>query len=68
VELGPITGMSEAIVDLVSTGRTLKENGLTELEVLYESTARLIAHPLSYRLNTDGLCDWIEPLQPAIAL
>ena len=68
VELGPITGMSEAIVDLVSTGRTLKENGLIELEVLYESTARLIAHPLSYRLNTDGLCSWIEPLQPAVAL
>lgn len=68
VELGPITGMSEAIVDLVSTGRTLKENGLIELEVLYESTARLIAHPLSYRLNTHNLCRWIEPLQPAIAL
>jgi ATP phosphoribosyltransferase len=66
VELGPITGMSEAIVDLVSTGRTLKENGLVELEVLYESTARLIAHPLSYRLNTDGLRDWVEQLQPAI--
>jgi ATP phosphoribosyltransferase len=62
VELGPITGMSEAIVDLVSTGRTLKENGLVELEVLYESTARLIAHPLSYRLNTDGLRDWVERL------
>jgi ATP phosphoribosyltransferase len=68
VELGPITGMSEAIVDLVSTGRTLKENGLIELEVLYESTARLIAHPLSYRLDTDELCRWIEPLQPVIAL
>jgi ATP phosphoribosyltransferase len=65
VELGPITGMSEAIVDLVSTGRTLKENGLVELEVLYESTARLIAHPLSYRLNTHGLQDWVEQLQPA---
>lgn len=63
VELGPITGMSEAIVDLVSTGRTLKENGLVELEVLYESTARLIAHPLSYRLNTDGLRDWVDQLQ-----
>ncbi len=67
VELGPITGMSEAIVDLVSTGKTLKENGLIELEVLYESTARLIAHPLSYRLNTDRLCDWVEKLHPAIA-
>lgn len=60
VELGPITGMSEAIVDLVSTGRTLRENGLVEIEVLFESTARLIAHPLSYRLNRDGLNQWIE--------
>ncbi|MDJ0701789.1 MAG: ATP phosphoribosyltransferase [Leptolyngbyaceae cyanobacterium MO_188.B28] len=63
VELGPITGMSEAIVDLVSTGRTLKENNLIELEVLYHSTARLIAHPLSYRLNPDGLNTLIEKLR-----
>ena len=63
VELGPITGMSEAIVDLVSTGRTLKENNLIELEVLYHSTARLIAHPLSYRLNPDGLNTVIEKLR-----
>ena len=63
VELGPITGMSEAIVDLVSTGRTLKENNLTELEVLYYSTARLIAHPLSYRLNDGGLGDVIERIR-----
>jgi ATP phosphoribosyltransferase len=63
VELGPITGMSEAIVDLVSTGRTLKENGLIEIDVLFESTARLIAHPLSYRLNTYELRHWVEQLQ-----
>jgi ATP phosphoribosyltransferase len=63
VELGPITGMSEAIVDIVSTGRTLKENGLIEIETLYESTARLIAHPLSYRLNTGNLQDVVEKLR-----
>ncbi|HEY9832327.1 MAG TPA: ATP phosphoribosyltransferase [Stenomitos sp.] len=63
VELGPITGMSEAIVDLVSTGRTLKENGLIEIDILFESTARLIAHPLSYRLNTYNLSHWVEQLQ-----
>lgn len=62
VELGPITGMSEAIVDLVSTGRTLRENGLVEIETLYHSTARLIAHPLSYRLNTDNLSEVIAKL------
>lgn len=65
VELGPITGMSEAIVDLVSTGRTLKENGLIEIEILYESTARLIAHPLSYRLDSGGLHNWVEQLREA---
>lgn len=65
VELGPITGMSEAIVDLVSTGRTLKENGLVEIDTLFVSTARLIAHPLSYRLNTSNLCDLIEQLRSA---
>jgi ATP phosphoribosyltransferase len=63
VELGPITGMSEAIVDLVSTGRTLKENGLIEIETLFESTARLIGHPLSYRLNTGNLRDVVEKLR-----
>lgn len=65
VELGPITGMSEAIVDLVSSGRTLRENGLIEIEVLFESTARLIAHPLSYRLNLDHLDNWISQLRQA---
>ncbi|MEL6398909.1 MAG: ATP phosphoribosyltransferase [Cyanobacteria bacterium J06607_6] len=68
VELGPITGMSEAIVDLVSTGRTLQENNLVELEVLYQSTARLIAHPISYRVDSDGLGDVIRHLRaPLVA-
>lgn len=63
VELGPITGMSEAIVDLVSTGKTLRENGLIEIEVLFESTAHLIAHPLSYRLNQDDLSQWVQKIR-----
>lgn len=63
VELGPIVGMSEAIVDLVSTGRTLQENGLIEIDILFHSTARLIAHPLSYRLNADNLGSWVDRLR-----
>ncbi len=58
--------MSEAIVDIVSTGRTLSENGLIEIERLYESTARLIAHPLSYRLNMDNLSDIIGKVREAM--
>jgi ATP phosphoribosyltransferase len=66
VELGPITGMSEAIVDLVATGTTLRENGLTEIEVLFESTARLIANPLSYRINPDNLAGVIEGIRAQV--
>ena len=55
VELGPLTGMSEAIVDLVATGRTLQENGLVAIEDLFHSTARLIGHPLALRLDDGSL-------------
>jgi ATP phosphoribosyltransferase len=55
VELGPLTGMSEAIVDLVASGRTLKDNGLVAIEDLFESTARLIGHPLALRLDQGEL-------------
>jgi ATP phosphoribosyltransferase len=65
VELGPITGMSEAIVDLVASGRTLKENNLIEIDQLFTSTARLIAHPLSYRIDLDGLQATIEQIREA---
>lgn len=67
VELGPITGLSEAIVDIVSTGTTLKQNGLRELDVIFESTARLIANPLSYRLNQDGVADIAAQLRQKIS-
>ena len=58
--------MSEAIVDLVSTGKTLKENGLMEIDVLYESSARLIAHPLSYRLDRDNLGDLVAKFKSQV--
>ncbi|MEG4232149.1 ATP phosphoribosyltransferase [Microcoleus sp. Pol11C3] len=67
VELGPITGMSEAIVDLVSTGKTLRENGLVEIDVLFESSAYLIGHPLSYRLNTGGVNELIGKLREQVS-
>ena len=60
VELGPITGMSEAIVDLVATGRTLRDNGLVAIEDLFSSTARLIGHPLALRLDDGALQSLVE--------
>ena len=66
VELGPITGMSEAIVDLVATGKTLQENGLVEIDVLFQSSAYLIGHPLSYRLNSGGVNEVIGKLREQV--
>ncbi|MBD2719803.1 MULTISPECIES: ATP phosphoribosyltransferase [unclassified Synechococcus] len=65
VELGPITGMSEAIVDLVATGRTLRDNGLVAIEDLFSSTARLIGHPLALRLDDGTLQGLVERVAAA---
>jgi len=65
VELGPLTGMSEAIVDLVATGRTLRDNGLVAIEDLFHSTARLIGHPLSLRLDDGRLRAIVERIGSA---
>ena len=51
VELAPLVGLADLIVDLVQTGTTLRENGLIELDVVMESHAVLIANRASYRLR-----------------
>jgi ATP phosphoribosyltransferase len=51
VELAPLTGMVEAIVDLTATGTTLAHNGLVEREQIFVCTARLIANPVAHKLK-----------------
>jgi ATP phosphoribosyltransferase len=51
VELAPALGLADAIVDLVETGRTLQENGLKVIEVITESTGRLVVNRASYQLK-----------------
>ena len=63
VELGPITGMAEAIVDLVATGKTLRENGLSKIDDLFYSTARIIGNPLTIRLDNSSLRDIILSIE-----
>ena len=63
MELGPITGISEAIVDLVATGRTLRDNGLIAIEDLFHSTARLVGNPLALRLDTGELRDLVQAME-----
>ena len=51
IELAPILGLSDVIVDIVETGITLKENGLSELETIVPISARLIANKASYKFK-----------------
>jgi ATP phosphoribosyltransferase len=55
VELAPLTGLVEAIVDLTATGRTLELNGLVVREEIAECTARLIANPVAHKLKAEAI-------------
>ena len=55
VELGPIVGLSDVIVDLVETGNTIKANGLEVYEDLFDISARIIANRVSYKFNYDKI-------------
>ncbi len=65
VELAPISGLADAIVDLVDTGRTLEENGLVVREVIAASTARLIANRVAHKLRATEIDDLAERLKGA---
>jgi ATP phosphoribosyltransferase len=63
VELAPLTGLVEAIVDLTATGTTLRENGLVIREEIASSTARLIANPVSHKLRAREIDAVVEALR-----
>jgi ATP phosphoribosyltransferase len=62
VELAPLTGLAEGIVDLTASGTTLKENGLVVREEIARSTARLIANPVSHKLKARSIDALLERL------
>jgi ATP phosphoribosyltransferase len=64
VELAPLVGLADGIVDLVATGRTLKENGLEIREEIFSSTARLVANRISHKLRATEVDDLVERLRP----
>jgi ATP phosphoribosyltransferase len=63
VELAPLTGLVEGIVDLTATGRTLEENGLRVVEEIAESTARLIANPVAHKLKAAEIDRIVERIR-----
>jgi len=62
VEVAPLLGLADCIVDLVETGRTLQENGLRIVEVIAESTARLVINRASYQLKAEVVAQLIDSL------
>ena len=67
VELAPVLGLSDHIVDLVETGRTLSENGLVVIDTVAESTARLIVNRASYHLKRAAIAELIALLKAGLA-
>jgi ATP phosphoribosyltransferase len=66
IELAPIMGLADIIVDIVSTGRTLRENNLVELVNIMESTTRLICNRVSYRTKHGQIQHLIELMQNTV--
>ena len=62
IELGPLIGLSESIVDIVETGTTLRENNLEEIVTIMDATARLIANRVSYKLKFERINSLVKML------
>jgi ATP phosphoribosyltransferase len=65
VEIAPLTGLVDGIVDLTATGATLRENHLVEREEICECTARLIANPVAHKLKAAEIDDLVQRIREA---
>lgn len=66
IELAPTMDLADAVVDLVETGATLRENGLVEEETLFESSARVVLNRAAFRLRASGLQSMLRRLEAAV--
>ena len=66
VELAPLLGLADCIVDLVETGRTLAENGLEVVETIAQSSARLVVNRASYQLKAGSVAALIDSLRRVV--
>lgn len=66
IELAPIVGLSEVIVDIVETGSTLKENGLVVLEEVCPLSARVVVNPVSMRMENERITKLLSELNRVI--
>ena len=66
IELAPIVGLSEVIVDIVETGSTLRENGLTVLEKICDLSARVVVNQVSMRMENDRITKLLQALSRSV--
>lgn len=66
IELGPMVGLAEIIVDIVETGQTLKENNLIEIAHITDATARFIANRVSFKMKFERINQMVEDLRVII--
>jgi ATP phosphoribosyltransferase len=66
MELAPLTGLADAIVDLVSTGSTLKANNLVEVEKIIDISSRLVVNPAALKLKREPLRALIDAFERAV--
>ncbi|MHC8440992.1 MAG: ATP phosphoribosyltransferase [Candidatus Eutrophobiaceae bacterium] len=66
MELAPLLGLADQIVDLVETGSTLKANGLEELETIAHISARLLVNPASLKMNREQIQPLIDKLEQVV--
>ena len=67
VELAPIVGLADLIVDLVATGNTLRENDLVVVDEIAASTARFVVNPARFRVKYDAIVALLGRLDPAVS-
>lgn len=67
MELAPLTGLADAIVDLVSTGNTLKANQLVEVEHIMDISSRLVVNPASLKIKRVALQPILQAIRDAVA-
>ena len=66
MELAPLTGLADAIVDIVSTGGTLKANGLVEVEKIADISSRLVVNQAALKLKREAIRPLIDALEKAV--
>lgn len=66
IELGPLTGLCDRIVDITQTGETLRQNGLVEIDTVAQVSSRLVVNPARLKLDGDRLAALIDALERAV--